>query len=208
MKKEELIVELKKAVPEGVEVDFSKWDIDSVNTFANTDTNNVVASKKEEFMAAGQANFLKENGFEDIDKFKGSIEQYKKDETKIGKDLTKANQDLGDITAKYNKLNDTVTGERQSAILTGDGEGQFKVKKDFGKFVRTEVLGLMAKAKADGKEITFEDGAKTYLETNKQYIDPYATGRRNFGNNKRVTDEDAYLAEKYKNNPHYKGKKK
>lgn len=212
MKKEDLIVELKKAVPEGVEIDIDKLNVDGLNTAINLDTNNVVASKKEEFSTLGVNSFLKDKGFDNVEAFDQKVELFGKDETKMSKDLEKAQNDLKAVNLDFTKLKGEVSETNEMTVLTGKGDKQLSVKSDFGKFVRSEVNALRAtkaaEAKKEIKDIDFHDTAKEYLEKNQHYIDTFSTGRGYNGGNHQVSNEQDYLDKKYGKSAFYnKGKK-
>lgn len=178
MKEEQLLEGLKKAVPEGVELDVSKLDIKGLNTFVNDDTNAVVASKKEGFMAEGRQAFLTEKGFKDVaafDDFKSTAES---SDNELKKKYTKLEGDYNTLKSDHEKLNITMKTDKQINQLTSTAEDGLRVNPKYAKFVHSEISVTVAEAKKNGKELSFEDAAKAYLTKNEQYQLPIKNGTR------------------------------
>ena len=202
MKKEDLTAQIEKAIPEGVEIDVSKLNLDGLNEFINKEENDLIAGKKKEHMTAGVDAFLTDKGYENVEAFDSASSLFNSSETEINKKLKKSNEDLDAMTKQFNTLTETRNGEQQTAILTGNDEGQFGVKKEYAKFVRSEVSALVT------DKLDFKAAAKTYLEKNEHYVDHYSSGRRNIGGGgESLTEAEALMEAKYGDNAYYKKNK-
>lgn len=190
MKENELLEGIKKAIPEGVELDVSKLDIKGLNEFVNTDTNNVVASKKEGFMNEGKASLLKSYEFENEDKLKEFIDTSKALPSENLKTLRKTEKERDDFKGKFETLELGVKTDKEIASLTSHEEGGFRAKKEYAAFNHSEISLIVKQAKESGKPIEFKDAAKGYYDKNKQYVDPVSTGARH-NTRGRTTTSDA-----------------
>lgn len=196
MKEDQLEKALKEAIPEGVELDISKLNIKGLNEAVNLDTNNVVASKKEGFMAEGKANFLKANDFENEDKFKSFVETSKGSESENLKTLRKTEKERDDFKGKFNSLEKTVNTDKEIASLMSHEEGGFRAKKEYAAFNHSEIKVIQKRAEESGKPIEFKDAAKGYYETNKQYVEPMSTGARHKQKGLKNTSKADYVKER------------
>lgn len=198
MKENELLEGLKKVVPEGMEIDYSKLDIKALNTFVNEDTNNIVASKKQGFIDEGRNGFLTEKGFKDVAEFDTFKTKAESSESDLLKKYNKLDGEHNKLVASNSKLNLEITTDKEIGRLKSTEKEGFRVDPQYAKFVHSEFASSRKAAKESGKELTMDEWAKPYFEKNSQYQQKIVTGTRHRGPNiKSGSDVKDYYEDRY-----------
>jgi len=172
MKKEQILELIKNNVelPEGVDAESVKFNIDNIAEQVNNSTNDIVKAEASKASEKAQKELLSKHGFESVEDFEKALQKEPEDEDK----LEKLSQKIEQLEQENQEKAQAIQTREQKDVL----KSQFKIKDNHldraHKLITSEL----------GEDGDFEEIAKKFTEEVPEWTESEEKQPKNFGSDK------------------------